>query len=159
LSKAIPRLPSDAPPGAIIVLGSDTRRGQQYTVGPLTLERLAERQDKSGVSDCRAGQWRGGQTEKSDDSLAEMMSDALAKDSVSYTIARTVRGIPSRMRFLGGDLRRAGVAVGTSLVTQSWDMARSPWSFRAVGYPVIPGRSRQQTAANGETTAGPARSR
>src|SRR6516162_5856874 len=42
LADAIPSLPSGAPPGAIIVLASDYRHGQRYTVGPLTLERLAE---------------------------------------------------------------------------------------------------------------------
>src|SRR5215475_4951586 len=49
LADAMPRLLPDAPPGAIIVFGSDTRRGQRYSVGPLTLERLAEavRQERS----------------------------------------------------------------------------------------------------------------
>jgi len=41
-----PALPSDAPPGAIIVLSADARGsdvpGEPHTVGPLTLERLAE---------------------------------------------------------------------------------------------------------------------
>jgi len=33
LTDVIPRLPSDAPPGAIVVLANDFRRGQRYTVG------------------------------------------------------------------------------------------------------------------------------
>src|ERR1700751_5102924 len=46
LAGTMPILPSDAPPGAIIVLSADYRRseppGQHDTVGPVTLERLAE---------------------------------------------------------------------------------------------------------------------
>src|SRR5215472_10980640 len=45
LAKDAPVLPSNAPPGAIIVLSADYRKsdvpGQVYTAGPLTLERLA----------------------------------------------------------------------------------------------------------------------
>src|ERR1700746_949112 len=46
LAGAIPVLPSGAPPGAIIVLSADYRKNdipdQSFTVGPMTLERLAE---------------------------------------------------------------------------------------------------------------------
>src|SRR5439155_14175107 len=42
-------------------------------------------------------------------------------------------------------LRRAGVPTAL-MVTQSWDMARALWSFRAVGYPVIPAAPRQRAA-------------
>jgi uncharacterized SAM-binding protein YcdF (DUF218 family) len=146
LVDAVPRLPSDAPPGAIIVLGSDTRRGQRYTVGPLTLERLAEaaRQERRlGLPVLVSG---GRPDEKADDSLAGMMSAALQNDF----------GVPVRWRedrsrntfenaaFSAEILRRAGVP-SALLVTQSWDMARALWSFRAVGYPVIPAAPRQPT--------------
>jgi uncharacterized SAM-binding protein YcdF (DUF218 family) len=147
LVEAIPRLPSDAPPGAIVVLGSDTRGGQRYTVGPLTLERLAEaaRQERRlGLPVLVSG---GRPDEKSDDSLAEMMSDALQNDF----------GVPTRWRedrsrntfenaaFSAEILRQAGVP-SALLVMQNWDMARALWSFRAVGYPVIPAAPRQQAA-------------
>ena len=67
-----PALPSDAPPGAIIVLSADARRsdvpGEPHTVGPLTLERLAEaaRQQRrfglpilvgGGLPDDGQGRW------------------------------------------------------------------------------------------------------
>ncbi len=146
LVDAVPSLPSDAPPGAIIVLASDYRRGQQYTVGPLTLERLAEaaRQERRlGLPVLVSG---GRPDEKTDDSLAGMMSAAMQNDF----------GVPVRWRedrsrntfenaaFSAEILRRAGVP-SALLVTQSWDMARALWSFRAVGYPVIPAAPRQQT--------------
>jgi len=41
-------------------------------------------------------------------------------------------------------LRRAGVP-SALLVVQSWEMARALWSFRAVGYPVIPAAPLQLT--------------
>ena len=45
LAGAMPILPSDAPPGAIIVLSEDYQRSdppsRSFTVGPVTLERLA----------------------------------------------------------------------------------------------------------------------
>ena len=146
LADAIPSLPSDTPPEAIIVLGSDFRRGQRYEVGPLTLERLAEAarlERRLGLPVLVSG---GRPSEKSDDSLAGIMSAALQEDF----------GVPTRWReersrntfenaaFSAEILRRAGVP-SALLVTHGWDMARALWSFRAVGYPVIPAAVRQQT--------------
>ncbi len=145
LAGAIPSLPSDAPPGAIIVLAEDYRHGQRYTVGPLTLERLAEaaRQERRlGLPVLVSG----GRPDEADDSLAGMMSAALQNDF----------GVPVRWRedrsrntfenaaFSAEILRRAGVPCAL-LVTNSLDMARALWSFRAVGYPVMPAAPRQQT--------------
>jgi len=145
LADAIPRLPSDAPPGAIIVLAEDYRHGQRYTVGPLTLERLAEaaRQERRlGLPVLVSG----GRPDNADESLAGMMSAALQNDF----------GVPVRWRedrsrntfenaaFSAEILRRAGVPCAL-LVANSLDMARALWSFRAVGYPVMPAAPRQQT--------------
>jgi hypothetical protein len=72
-------LPSDAPLGAVVGLASDYRRGQRYTVGPLTLERLAEaaRQERHlGLPVLVSG----GRPDEADDSLAGMMSTALQSD-------------------------------------------------------------------------------
>ena len=46
--------------------------------------------------------------------------------------------------FSADTLRRAGVP-SALLVTHSLDMPRALWSFRAVGYPVVPAAPRQQT--------------
>ena len=145
IANDIPRLSSDGPPGAIIVLGADYRHSQQSTVGPLTLERLAEaaRQERrSGLPVLVSG----GRPREAEVSLAEMMSMVLQNDF----------GVPVRWRenrsrntfenaaFSADILRRAGVP-SALLVTHGPDMARALWSFRAVGYPVIPAAPRQQT--------------
>jgi uncharacterized SAM-binding protein YcdF (DUF218 family) len=145
LADVVPGLPSDAPPGAIIVLATDFRHGQRYTVGPLTLERLAEaaRQERRlGLPVLVSG----GPPGETTDSLAEMMSAALQDNF----------GVPVRWRedrsrntfenaaFSADILRRAGVP-SALLVTHSLDMPRALWSFRAVGYPVIPVAPREQT--------------
>jgi uncharacterized SAM-binding protein YcdF (DUF218 family) len=145
LADAIPSLPSGAPPGAIIVLASDYRHGQRYTVGPLTLERLAEaaRQERDlGLPVLVSG----GRPDEADDSLAGMMSIALQSDF----------GVPVRWRedrsrntfenaaFSAEILREAGVP-SALLGAHGLDMARALWSFRTVGYPVIPAAPRQQT--------------
>jgi uncharacterized SAM-binding protein YcdF (DUF218 family) len=147
LVDVVPRLPSDAQPGAIIVLASDYRRGQRYTVGPLTLERLAEaaRQERRlGLPVLVSG---GRPDQETDDTLAGMMSAALQND-----FGVPVRWLEDRSRntfenaaFSAEILRRAGVP-SALLVTQSWDMARALWSFRAVGYPVMPAAPRQPAA-------------
>src|SRR5262245_48442060 len=111
LADAIPSLPSDAPPGAIIVLASDFRRGQRYAVGPLTLERLAEaaRQERRlGLPVLVSG---GRPSEKSDESLAGIMSAALQED---FGIAPRWREDRSRNTFENAAfsaevLRKAGV--------------------------------------------------
>jgi len=144
LAKDIPRLPSDKPPDAIIVLGADYRHAQQYTVGPLTLERLAE---------AARQEWRlglpvlvsGGPPDAADDSLAEMMSTVLQNDF----------GVPVRWREnrsqntfenadLSADIPRRAAVPSAVLVAHGLDMARALWSFRTVGYPVIPAATRQQ---------------
>jgi uncharacterized SAM-binding protein YcdF (DUF218 family) len=147
LVDAIPRPPSDTTPGAIIVLASDFRRGQQYTVGPMTLERLAEaaRQERRlGLPVLVSG---GPPNEKTNESLAAMMSTALQNDfgvPVRWHEDRS-RNTFENATFSAEILRRAGVPTAL-LVTQSWDMARALWSFRAVGYPVIPAAPRQRAA-------------
>jgi hypothetical protein len=53
---AVPTLPSNSPPGAIIVLAADAQRGdtpgEPDIVGPLTLGASPKLRDSSGVSDC-----------------------------------------------------------------------------------------------------------
>jgi uncharacterized SAM-binding protein YcdF (DUF218 family) len=145
LADAIPNLSSEAPPGAIIVLAADFRKGQRYTVGPLTLERLAEaaRQERRlGLPVLVSG----GRPEKTTDSLAGIMSAALQDDflvPVRWQEDRS-RNTFENAAFSADILRRAGVR-SALLVTNSLDMARALWSFYAVGYPVIPAAPRQQT--------------
>ena len=107
-------------------------------VGPLTFERLAE----------AARQYRrlglpilvsGGPPETGERSLAALMSKVLQEDF----------GVPARWHedrsrntfenasFSAGILRQAGIQAGL-VVAHRWDMARALWSFRAVGYPVVP---------------------
>jgi len=56
IADTMPGPASDTPPGVIIVLSADARRsdipGEPDTVGPLTLERLAEAARQHDVSDC-----------------------------------------------------------------------------------------------------------
>src|SRR6516162_6617104 len=83
LAGAIPILPSDAPPGAIVVLSADYRRsdtpGESYTVGPLTLERLAQaaREERRLRLPVLVS---GGRPAEIDNSLAAMMSTVLQDD-------------------------------------------------------------------------------
>lgn len=134
-----PTLPSDKPPGAIIVLSADMRRsgipGVPDIVGQLTVERLAE----------AARQWRrlglpilvsGGPP---DAPLAALMSRVLQEDfgvPVQWCEERSQNTFENAL-FSAEILRHAGV--GSALVVaHPWDMARALWSFRAVGYPVVP---------------------
>jgi uncharacterized SAM-binding protein YcdF (DUF218 family) len=145
LADAIPSVPSEAPPGAIIVLAADFRHGQRYTVGPLTFERLAEaasQERRLGLPVLVSGGRPAGTT----DSLAGMMTAALQDDfrvPVRWQEDRS-RNTFENAAFSADILRRAGVQ-SALLVTNSLDMARALWSFRAVGYPVIPAAPRQQT--------------
>ena len=79
LADAMPALPSNAPPGAIMVLVAEYRHGRRYTVRPLTLERLAE----AARQEQRLGPpvlVSGGRPDEADDSLAGMMSAVLQND-------------------------------------------------------------------------------
>jgi uncharacterized SAM-binding protein YcdF (DUF218 family) len=150
LAGAMPLLPSDTLPGAIIVLSADYRRsdtpGQSFTVGPVTLERLAEaaRQERRfGLPVLVSG----GTPEGVDDSLAGMMSTVLQDDFRVPVRWREDRSLNTfeNAAFSADILRRAGVP-SALLITHCRDMARALWSFYAVGYPVIPAIcSRQQS--------------
>ena len=142
LADAIPALPSEAPPGAIVVLSADYRKsgipGEPDRVGPVTLERLAAaaKEERSLGLPVLVSGGRVGDVEAP---LAELMGSALHDDFQ----------VPVRWREDGSTttyenaalsaeiLRRAGVS-SALLVTHPWHMARALWSFRAVGYPVIP---------------------
>jgi uncharacterized SAM-binding protein YcdF (DUF218 family) len=142
LAGRMPLVAAKAPPGAIVVLSADMFKadapGRSDQAGPVTLYRLAEAarlQRRLGLPILVSGGWIG----NFQDSLAEVMSRALRNDF----------GIPVRWRedrsrntyenaaYSAAILRRAGVPVAL-VVTQPWHMARSLWSFGAVGYPVVP---------------------
>src|SRR5207248_6922899 len=78
-----PRLASDGPPGAIIVFSADARRsgipGVPDTVGPLTLERLAEAAKQQRRLDLPV-LVSGGALDPADAPLATMMSRVLQED-------------------------------------------------------------------------------
>jgi len=137
-----PTLPSDVRPGAIVVLSADARLstipGVPDTVGPLTLERLAEaaRQHRRlGLPILVSG----GSLQPGHRSLAALMGAALQEDF----------GVPTRWQedrsrntfenasFSAGILRGAGIKAAL-VVAHPWDIARALWSFRAVDYPVVP---------------------
>ena len=138
LAGAIHSLPSDASPGAIIVLAGDYRKsdapGQPYTVGPVTLERLAEaaRQERRlGLPVLVSG----GRPDEADESLAGMMKAVLENDfrvAVRWREDRAGNTFENAA-FSAEILRRAGVP-SALLVTHCRDMARALWSFRAVRY-------------------------
>ena len=137
---AEPTLPSDKPPGAIVVLSADARRsdipGVPDTVGQLTLERLAE----------AARQWRrlglpilvsGGGPRGA--SLAVLMSRVLQEDfrvPVQWREERSQNTFENAL-YSAEILRGAGIHAAL-VIAHPWDMARALWSFRAVGYPVVP---------------------
>jgi uncharacterized SAM-binding protein YcdF (DUF218 family) len=136
------RLPSDTPPGAIIVLSADSRHtdipGKPDAVGPLTLERLAEAARgyrKLGLPILVSG----GPPDYHERSLAALMSKALQED---FSVPVRWREDGSRNTFENASfsaaiLRRAGIETAL-VVAHPWDMARALWSFRAIGYPVVP---------------------
>jgi uncharacterized SAM-binding protein YcdF (DUF218 family) len=140
LADIIPSLPARAPPAAIVVLSADFRPsnipGGKDSVGPVTLERLAEaarEQRRLGLPILVSGGW----LEHADDSLAGMMAGALEKDfrvPVRWREARSQTTYQNAL-FSAEMLRRAGVPAAL-VVTNPWHMARALWSFRAVGYPV-----------------------
>ncbi len=142
IADTMPGLASDTPPGAIIVLSADARRsdipGEPDTVGPLTLERLAEaarQQRRLGLPILVSG----GPPNDHRASLAALMNKALQE---YFGLAARWREESSQNTFENASfsaeiLRRAGIQAGL-VVTHRWDMARALWSFRAVGYPVVP---------------------
>jgi uncharacterized SAM-binding protein YcdF (DUF218 family) len=147
LAAATPTLPSEMPPGAIVVLSGDYRTsgtpGEPDTVGPLTLERLAEaakEERRLGLPVLVSGGW----PDDAHDSLAGLMSAALQEDfrvPVRWREERSANTYENAA-FSAEILRRAGVP-SALLVTHPWHMARALWSFRAVGYPVIPAGSHE----------------
>jgi uncharacterized SAM-binding protein YcdF (DUF218 family) len=142
IADTMPGLASDTPPGAIIVLSADARRSdnprEPDTVGPLTLERLAEaakQQRRFGLPILVSG----GPPDDHRASLAALMSNALQE---SFDLVPRWREERSRNTFENASLsaailRQAGIQ-SALLVAHRWDMARALWSFRAVGYPVVP---------------------
>lgn len=129
LPASYPVCPPMRPAGAIIVLAADFRHGQRFTVGPLTLERLAEaaRQERRLGPPVLVSGGKPGFPSRNDERGAR------------GPFAEYLR----ERRFLGRHpaARRRAVC----LVTHSLDMTRALWSFRAIGYPVIPAAPRQQT--------------
>lgn len=141
LAAVVPKLPLPAPPGAIVVLSAEFRPsnlpGGRDTVGPVTLERLAEgvsEQRRLGLPILVSGGW----IEHSDNSLAGMMAEALENDFRAPVRWREERSRTTYENALYSAeiLRRAGVPAAL-VVTNPWHMARALWSFYAVGYPVI----------------------
>jgi uncharacterized SAM-binding protein YcdF (DUF218 family) len=142
LAGAIPNAPSDMHPGAIVVLSGDYRHGKALgepdTVGRLTLERVAgaaSEQRRTGLPILVSG----GRPDDANDSLAGMMSAVLQNDfhvPIRWRENRSANTYQNAA-FSAEMLRRAGVP-SAFLVTHPWHMARALWSFRAVGYPVVP---------------------
>jgi uncharacterized SAM-binding protein YcdF (DUF218 family) len=136
-----PGLHSTTPPGAIIVLAADVRYsdGEPAGVGPLTLERLAEaarQQRRLGLPILVSG---GGPPGRPEQTMAALMSRALENDfgaSVRWREDRS-RNTFENASFSAEILRQAGIR-SALVVAHPWDLARALWSFRAVGYPVVP---------------------
>jgi uncharacterized SAM-binding protein YcdF (DUF218 family) len=141
LARVIPTEKPSATPAAIIVLSAEFRHsnipGGKDTVGPLTLERLAQaarEQRRLGLPILVSGGWLNG----ADDSLADIMAEALETDfrvPVRWLEDRSLTTYQNAL-YSAEILRRAGVPAAL-VVTNSWHMARALWSFRAVGYPVV----------------------
>lgn len=142
IAAAAPMAPADVPPGAIIVLGADARHsdiaGEPDAVGPLTLERLAEaaRQQRRRRLPILVS---GGPPGDPENSLAALMSRVLQEDFAVPTRWREDRSRNTfeNALFSAAILRQAGVRAAF-VVAHPWDMARALWSFRSVGYPVVP---------------------
>ena len=140
IAKGEPALPAGTSPGAIIVLATDARYndGEPEAVGPLTLERLAaaaRQQRRLGLPILVSG----GPPDRPETSLAALMSKALEEDfsvPVGWREDRSLNTFENAS-FSAAILRQAGVR-SAFVVAHPWDMARALWSFRAVGYPVVP---------------------
>ena len=134
-----PTLPSDRPPGAIVVLSADARRsgvpGMPDNVGPLTLERLAEaarQRRRLGLPILVSGG-------PPDAPLAALMSRVLQQDfsvPVQWREERSHNTFENAF-YSAEILRDAGIHAAL-VVAHPWDMARALWCFRVVGYPVVP---------------------
>jgi uncharacterized SAM-binding protein YcdF (DUF218 family) len=105
------------------------------TVGELTLERLAEaarQQRRLGLPILVSG----GPPEAP---LAALMSRALQEDfrvPVQWREERSQNTFENAL-YSAEILRDAGIHAAL-VIAHPWDMARALWSFRAVGYPVVP---------------------
>jgi uncharacterized SAM-binding protein YcdF (DUF218 family) len=134
-----PMLPSDKPPGAIVVLSADTQRsgvpGVPDTVGQLTLERLAEaarQQRRLGLPILVSGG-------PPDAPVAVLMSRVLQEDfrvPVQWREERSQNTFENAL--YSAEILRGADIHAALVIAHPWDMARALWSFRAVGYPVIP---------------------
>jgi uncharacterized SAM-binding protein YcdF (DUF218 family) len=141
VANAVPVLPSSAPPGAIIVLSAgyrhSSRPGARDTVDRVGLERLAEAaraQRRTGLPLLVSGGW----VTNADNTLAAMMAEVLESDfrvSVRWREDRS-RTTYENALYSAQILRRAGIR-SALVVTDRWHMARTLWSFYAVGYPVV----------------------
>jgi uncharacterized SAM-binding protein YcdF (DUF218 family) len=139
--RVVPTLPLPAPPGAIVVLSAEYRHsnvpGGRDTVGPVTLERLAEaarEQRRTGLPILVSGGW----LKDADDSLAGMMAESLQNDfhvPVKWREERSLTTYENAL-YSAAILRGAGIS-SARVVTNPWHMARALWSFYAVGYPVV----------------------
>lgn len=153
LAQGVPVLPSETPPGAIIVLSADYQRsdppGPPFTIGPVTLERLVEAarvERRLGLPVLVSG----GRLDGIPDSLAGMMSTVLQDDfhvPVRWREDRS-RNTFENASFSAEILRQAGVP-SALLITHCRDMARALWSFHAVGYPVTPAICSPQLRSEG----------
>jgi uncharacterized SAM-binding protein YcdF (DUF218 family) len=155
LAGAMPILRAGSSPEAIIVLSADYRRsdvpGQSYTVGPATLERLADAAREArrlGLPVLVSG----GRPKEINQSLAMMMSTVLQDDFRVPVRWREDRSLNTyeNAAFSGEILRQAGVP-SALLVTDCRDMARALWSFHAVGYPVTPAVCPHPQTGNGQS--------
>jgi uncharacterized SAM-binding protein YcdF (DUF218 family) len=133
--------PSAAQPGAIIVLSADLLHGAEPgrgdTVGPTTLQRLAEAarlQRRLGLPILVSGGW----IADARSSLAELMAEALEEDFGLHARWREGRSRNTfeNAAFSAAVLRQAGIS-SALVVTNPWHMARALWAFRAAGYPVV----------------------
>ena len=134
-----PTLPPDGSPGAIVVLSADAQRsdipGEPDSVGQLTLERLAEaarQQRRLSLPILVSGG-------PPDAPLAALMSRVLQQDfsvPVQWREERSQNTFENAL-YSAEILRGAGIHAAL-VIAHPWDMARALWSFRAVGYPVVP---------------------
>jgi uncharacterized SAM-binding protein YcdF (DUF218 family) len=139
-----------AAPGAVIVLSADWRRsdapGEPGAVGPLTIERLAKAASikrSLGLPILVSG----GSPGEGEPPLAGLMSKML-QDGFCVSVRwreEQSRNTFENASFSAAILRRAGIP-SALVVAHPWDMARVLWSFRAVGYPVVPMPTQKERA-------------